>query len=182
MIKRFSDFSNNSSLRILVIDVESTCQVEISEIIEIGISDTDNKLNDTILIKPEFSEINSFCTALTTLTDEYVQRHGKFVEEAYSMLNQIARGYSTWASYGEYDKKMFDRMSDLYDIDINLPSQHINVRGLFAQKVLGSKNPQDAPKNPKDALAQIGQKFIGVNHRGIDDAKNIALLLNLLMK
>ena len=101
---------------------------------------------------------------------------------AYNKLDKISLRYTTWASYGDYDKEMFEKMSELYDRNINLPVKHINVRKLFAQKVLNSDNPKQAPKNPKDALIELGYEFSGFNHRGIDDAKNISHLLNLLNK
>ena len=58
--------------------------------------------------------------------------------------------------------------------------EHENVRLLFAQKVLNSTDSQVAPKNPKDALELLGMSFKGFNHRGADDAMNIASLYNVL--
>lgn len=176
MIQRFKNFSEN----ILVIDVESTCLEKVSEIIEIGLSDTKNTFNECILIKPVYSKINDFCTKLTSLTTEYIEQNGDDCNLAYNKLNKISLRYTTWASYGDYDKEMFEKMSELYNIKINLPVNHINVRKLFAQKVLKTDNPKQAPKNPKDALIELGYEFSGFNHRGIDDAKNISYLLNLL--
>ena len=176
MIKRFASYVEN----ILVIDVESTCMVEVSEIIEIGLCDTEITFNESILIKPEYSIINDFCTELTSLTPDYISNNGKNYKEAYQDLNNISSGYSTWASYGDYDKRMFERMSDLYKININLPNKHINVRKMFANKVMQSNDYQEAPKNPKDALNKIGQEFSGFNHRGLDDARNISILLKLI--
>ena len=176
MIQKFKNFSEN----ILVIDVESTCLEIVSEIIEIGLSDTKNTFNKCILIKPIYSKINDFCTKLTSLTPEYIEQNGDNHNLAYNKLNNISLRYKTWASYGNYDKKMFENMSEIYDVNINLPVNHINVRKLFAQKVLKTDNPKQAPKNPKDALIELGYEFLGFNHRGIDDAKNISYLLNIL--
>jgi inhibitor of KinA sporulation pathway (predicted exonuclease) len=52
---------------------------------------------------------------------------------------------------------------------------------LFAQKILKTEDLKNAPKNPKDALIELGYEFSGFNHRGIDDAKNISFLLKLLL-
>jgi inhibitor of KinA sporulation pathway (predicted exonuclease) len=137
-------------------------------------------INECILIKPVYSKINDFCTKLTSLTTEYIEQNGDDYNLAYNKLNKTSLRYTTWASYGDYDKEMFEKMSELYDIKINLPVNHINVRKLFAQKLLKTDNPKQAPKNPKDALIELGYEFSGFNHRGIDDAKNISYLLNLL--
>jgi inhibitor of KinA sporulation pathway (predicted exonuclease) len=176
-IQKFKDFTEN----ILVIDVESTCLEKVSEIIEIGLSDTKNTFNNCILIKPIYSKINDFCTNLTSLTTEYIEKNGEEYNLAYDTLNKISIRYNTWASYGDYDKEMFEKMSKLYNIKINLPTNHINVRTLFAQKILKTEDLKNAPKNPKDALIELGYEFSGFNHRGIDDAKNISFLLKLLL-
>jgi inhibitor of KinA sporulation pathway (predicted exonuclease) len=165
---------------ILIIDVESTCGEDISEIIEIGMADTNDISYPSIIIMPEFSNVTPLCTSLTTLTPEQINKEGQPIQQAYLKFNSIVSKYSTWASYGEYDKRMFEKMSSLYDININLPPQHINVRSLVSQKIHNSPNPQLSPKNPKDSLELLGYKFIGINHRGDDDAKNIARLYNIL--
>jgi inhibitor of KinA sporulation pathway (predicted exonuclease) len=175
--ENYKKFMNN----ILVIDVESTCLQDKSEVIEIGMCDTNFTLNEFILIKPEFSTINDFCTKLTSLTDIYIQIYGQNYEEGYNQFNQISSNYNTWASYGEYDKRMLEKMSELYQIEIKLPNNHLNVRQLFAEKILKLKDSHSAPKNPKDALQMVGLEFQGFNHRGVDDAKNIATLLNLIL-
>jgi len=167
---------------VLIVDVESTCGEDVSEIIEIGMADTNGIPYPSIIIKPEFSTITPLCTSLTTLTPEQINKEGLPTQQAYLKFNSITSKYSTWASYGEYDKRMFEKMSSLYNININLPSQHINVRSLVSQKLYNSNNPQLAPKNPKDSLELLGYEFIGVNHRGDDDAKNIARLYNILVK
>lgn len=169
----------------IIIDVESTCEKNkegfTNEIIEIGMADSMGRGIPSIFIKPQHSKVTSFCTSLTTLTHEEIEEKGLLPQEAYRKLESIVSKYNKWASYGYYDKEMFDKMNKLYGVRLQLP-EHINVRLLFAQKVLGSNDPQKAPKNPKDALEMMGEKFHGVNHRGEDDAINIANLYNLLIK
>jgi len=172
--------------KIIVIDVESTCDENkegfISEIIEIGMTDSNGKEIPSIFVKPKYSIVTPFCTRLTTLTPEEIEAKGQEPEIAYKNLESIFSKYTRWASYGYYDKKMFEKMSSLYGLDIRLPPIHINVRLLFAQEILNSNDPQKAPRNPKDALIMLGKEFQGVNHRGEDDAINIANLYNLLIQ
>ena len=171
---------------ILIIDVESTCddKKEITnEIIEIGIAGVLNgKIvkYPSIIIKPVKSEITPFCTKLTTITKEFINENGVDFNAGYRRLSEIASRYHSWASYGMYDKNMFEKMSALYGIKINLPKNHTNIRLLAAKNLFKSNDPQSAPKNPKDTLGKLGIKFNGVNHRGDDDAYNIAILYKKL--
>ena len=58
---------------ILIIDVESTCGEDMSEIIEIGMADTNDISYPSIIIMPEFSNVTPLCTSLTTLTPEQIK-------------------------------------------------------------------------------------------------------------
>jgi inhibitor of KinA sporulation pathway (predicted exonuclease) len=168
----------------IIIDVESTCDKNkegfTNEIIEIGMADSSGQGIPSIFIKPQHSKITPFCTSLTTLTPEEIETKGQDPKEAYKKLESIVSRYNKWASYGDYDKEMFDKMNKLYGLNLKLPPDHTNIRLLFAQKILNSNDPQKAPKNPKDALEMLGKKFQGVNHRGEDDAINIANLYGML--
>lgn len=167
--------------KVLIIDVESTCDTSpiTNEIIEIGLSDTSGAKFPPLFIKPNKSEVTKFCTKLTSITPEQIDELGLNPQEAYGKLNKIFSMYDKWASYGDYDKEMLLKMESLYGLTINMP-EHENVRLLFARKVLNSNSPQAAPKNPKDALEMLGMSFKGFNHRGADDAMNIANLYNVL--
>jgi len=173
--------SEENNKKVLIIDVESTCDTSpiTNEIIEIGLSDTSGAKFPPLFIKPEKSEVTKFCTKLTSITPDQIDKLGLSPQEAYRKLNKIFSMYDKWASYGDYDKEMLLKMESLYGLTINMP-EHENVRLLFAQKVFNSNNPQVAPKNPKDALEMLGMSFKGFNHRGADDAMNIANLYNVL--
>lgn len=167
-----------------IIDVESTCWEteqeqgdKPNEVVEIGICNIiNNKLKKipSLIIKPQYSEMSPFCTRLTTLTQDQVDK-GMDPKYAYSKLKNLFVS-NIWASWGKYDLHQLERMFKLYKLPNVLPIHHINIRALFAQKVLNSDNFKDAPNNPKDAITKIGLQFQGVNHRGDDDAYNIARL------
>ena len=80
---------------VLVIDVESTCwdppqRQETSEIIEIGVTvvDTTKLLivdSGSIMVKPQMSKVSEFCTKLTTLNQEMVEK-GILFHEAMTEL------------------------------------------------------------------------------------------------
>jgi inhibitor of KinA sporulation pathway (predicted exonuclease) len=172
------------NLNLTIIDVESTCWKteeekgdQQSEVIEVGISNIlKGKIQrlSSIIISPKHSRVSEFCTSLTTLTQEKVDR-GMQPKNAYAKLSKLFVS-KTWASWGDYDLNQLERMFELYSFPNVLPATHINIRLLFAQKIIGSENPKDAPNNPKDAMEKLGMTFKGINHRGDDDAYNIARL------
>jgi len=174
---------------LLVIDVESTCWRnkeeqgnQKNEIIEIGLCPINNGKvgkKNSILIKPQFSKISPFCEKLTNLTNKEVQSKGLMPKQAYSKLNSFYNS-STWASWGNYDLSQLKRMFSLYGISNTLPKNHINIRHLFSLKVLKKDDAHAAKNNPADAMKGIGMSFVGVNHRGDDDAFNIAKIYDKL--
>ena len=166
----------------LIIDVESTCWEtpneqpagQTSEIIEIGIAvvNIDKRVieaNDTILVKPQMSKVSQFCTKLTTLTQEQVDT-GVTFQEAMSLLKKkYNSSNSLFVSWGDYDRKMFERNCQDYGVKYPFGPRHMNLKNTFAvlhglERELG----MDA------ALFAYNLKIEGTHHRGIDDAKNIA--------
>jgi len=82
----------------LVIDLEATCwrgrppEGMYNEIIEIGITGVDYrtkeiKFKDTIVVKPKFSDISEFCTELTSIDQELIDKEGVDFEEALSLIH-----------------------------------------------------------------------------------------------
>lgn len=170
--------------KILVIDLEATCwdgQVpagQVNEIIEIGICVLDRANGSVtaakgILVKPEHAEISPFCTHLTTITQAMLDREGVSFPEACRQLTEDydARSY-TWASYGAYDLRIMQAQCLMRGVAYPLSDGHINVKNLFArtrgmQKRIGMAG----------ALQLLRLDLEGTHHRGVDDAKNTAKIL-----
>lgn len=176
--------------KVLVIDVESTCweepekpgRDEISEIIEIGIAVVDSsKLeivqNDTILVKPQRSRLSKFCTKLTTLTQEQVDRGITFQEACKKLQNDFHSGDRTFISWGDYDRKMFERNAHDYNIRYPFGPRHMNLKNTFT--IL---HGLDREPGMDTALDHLGLKLEGTHHRGIDDARNIGRILVQTLK
>lgn len=174
--------SNTYPTTITIIDVESTCWKnsqdqgkEVSEIIELGVANIVNgkiKKEDPIFIKPQHSKISHFCTQLTTITPELIEKKGLNPKEAFEKLGRVLNK-NIWGSYGFYDLKQIEKMIDLYGLHFTLPSKHINVKELYSNLVLKSKDPYAAP-GANRTMKALGMKFEGTLHRGADDAYNIA--------
>src|SRR6218665_104833 len=132
--------------KIIIIALEATCwegkppEGEESEIIEIGICLLDTitgalSQNKGILVRPIQSRVSAFCTQLTTITPEQLEREGISFATACAMLQQEydARQY-TWASYGGYDRKTMAQQCRTWDISYPLSEDHINVKELLATR------------------------------------------------
>ena len=169
--------------QIIVIDIEATCWEGVppngqeSEIIEIGVCPLDiatgNRLEKrSILVKPERSAISAYCTELTTLTQEQVDKGVSF-EQACSILRKDYRTKKrVWASYGDYDRRQFQEQCQAWNIGYPFGPTHINVKNLFAVAYRLSWEVGMA-----EALNKLGLPLEGIHHRGEDDAWNIACIL-----
>jgi len=167
--------------KLLCIDLEATCGPGIakdeSEIIEIGIAVVDNyKLvvenSAFILVKPEFTRVNNFCTRLTTWKQSDVEL-GISLREACDILKTTYHSNEyTWCSWGMYDKTQFTNECNRKDIT-SYPFSHVhfNLKNMFS--LLHGFNTMYGEDR---AVQKMGFSFTGTRHRGIDDAKNIALL------
>ncbi len=173
--------------RILVVDVESTCWEkkppagEESEIIEVGICVLDVKTGErlskeSILVKPECSQVSLFCTELTTLTQEQVDTGISFREACQRLRKDYLSRQRTWASFGDYDRRQFERQCRSREIGFPFGPTHLNVKNLFAlQNRLGHEIGMS------QALEKLALPLEGTHHRGDDDAWNIALILSHLL-
>lgn len=173
--------------KVIIVDVESTCWEggtptgQVSEIIEIGICTLDLhsgaiEQNQGILVKPQDSIVSEFCTQLTTITPEMVDNGISFKEACSRLEEEYFSKYRVWASYGAYDYTMIDGQCRRLNIPYPFSNKHINVKTLFSLKSrLGREVGMSG------ALRRLGIVLEGTHHRGIDDAKNIAKILNWIL-
>lgn len=171
----------------LVIDLEATCWEEghtpsqmISEIIEIGytiLDATNNEIRSTgsIIVKPQNSTISQYCTNLTHITQEMVDKGVSFEEACEIMkrdLNSLGR---PWASHGEFDRTIFVEQCRRLGISYPFTKQHLNIKQHVAA-ILGKT------KGLGSNLTALGLQFEGQQHRGKDDAYNAARILQHFAK
>ncbi|WP_299709254.1 3'-5' exonuclease [uncultured Tenacibaculum sp.] len=175
--------------KIIVIDIEATCwngkipAGQVNEIIEFGISELDIETgeiskNKGILVKPERSEVSPFCTELTTITQDLLDKEGISFKEA---CRQIREDYNAkeyvWASYGAYDLKMIKNQCKIRGVEYPLSQEHVNVKEFFTE-VKGLRRKVGM----KGALHILDIPLEGTHHRGVDDAKNIAKILHWCLR
>ncbi len=169
--------------QIIVIDIESTCwegdppEGQESEIIEIGICPIEvasgNRLeNQSLIVKPERSTVSEYCTKLTTLTQEQVEKGISFEEACSILKTKYLTKERIWASYGDYDRRQFEKLCRSRNIGYPFGTRHINVKSLFA--VIHAL-PREVGMS--EALTSLDLPLEGVHHRAGDDAWSVAGIL-----
>ena len=173
---------------ILVIDVESTCwdaeppPGQTSEIIEIGVCCVDlatltRRDKRSILIKPVRSEISEFCTRLTTLTPAMFEEAGSLSDAVRVLKKDLKSKDRIWASWGDYDRRQFERVCRDQQIAYPFGTRHLNVKSLFAAAI-GHAHELGLD----GACNRLRLTMHGTHHRGDDDAWNIAEVLCRLLR
>ncbi len=173
-----------------VIDLETTCYYDANssephDIIEIGICTLDISEDipvvgekRSILVKPRRSRINEFCTQLTTITQEMVDTDGIDLEEALTILRQEYKCKNrAWASWGDFDRKMFEKQCDELRLKYPFGPRHMNLKCLYS--IL---NHLPYELGMAAALERENLPLVGTHHRGHDDAQNIAKLARIMLR
>lgn len=171
--------------RFLVVDLEATCWERAApapnEIIEIGSVCYDVGLGPVdefqTFVRPILMPaLSPFCKELTQVRQSDVDAAPLF-PEALRAWCEWAADHSPWvlASWGLYDRKQLAHDCGLHGVDYPFAG-HVNIKAAFA-KARGTR-----PCGMAQALHQVGLPLVGTHHRGIDDARNIARLLDWLVR
>ncbi len=176
--------------KIIVVDLEATCwegfdapDGQTNEIIEIGVclldphSDpiaiTDKR---SILVKPIESVISPFCTELTTITPELVEKEGITFDEACHILEtEFDSRNRLWVAWGGWDKRFFLSQCKRRKIRYPFSKKHSNIKRVFHENY-GER------LHFALALEKARIEAHGTAHRGDDDAYNTARLLRHLFE
>lgn len=175
----------NVFTRYIVVDVEATCWAEDapaqSEVIEIGAVAVEvgtGPLDEfQTFVRPRLQPtLSDFCTQLTTIRQADVDSAPAF-PEAYGNFRLWADAFSPFilTSWGNYDHKQLKRDCDLHSIPYTIHS-HVNLKAAFAA-IMGCKKC-----GMSKALRKLGIPLQGTHHRGVDDARNIARILEYLLE
>ena len=173
----------------ILIDLEATCwkggPPRQSEIIEIGATKVDSQTFEILdkfqtFVKPVFHPLLSkFCKELTTITQAAVDAAPEFaiaMTLLYGWIDDMD-GTWTWGSWGDYDRKMFERDCAAKNVEY-LFSDHFNVKKEFGDWEHQNFRPNGKVKGwgMARALKKLGLALEGSHHRGIDDAINISYI------
>ncbi|MQY09498.1 3'-5' exonuclease [Actinomadura macrotermitis] len=171
-----------------VVDVEATCwdgpvpPGQTNEIIEIGLCVVDLDAGERVakhrvLVRPQRSKVSAFCTELTGLTQEEVDAGLRFAEACALLGREHQAGSRPWASWGDYDRKQFERQCG-GGVRYPFGRSHTNAKAVFTEAHGLRRRPGMA-----QALRHAGLPLEGRHHSGADDAWNIgALVLEVLAR
>lgn len=167
----------------IVVDIEATCwkgweNAEQMETIEIGAV----KLNSELKIVDEFTTyvrpiihpiLSDFCVRFTSITQQDVDQARLLPDAFQSFLNWIGSSPFVWYSWSDYDRQRL--LGDLERHRQPIPKRILNHRDLKRMYAESENLPQQV--GMRRALKNLGVEFEGRSHRGIDDAKNTAIIL-----
>jgi inhibitor of KinA sporulation pathway (predicted exonuclease) len=175
--------------KIIVIDIEATCWetkeetlLNQREIIEIGVcklilSTGQIENQQSFYIQPEVSEVSDYCTQLTGITKEKLDKEGITLQKALKKINaKYSAKYRTYAGYGEFDREIIEAECKAKAIENPFRNEYLNIKTLFSLTHL-----QEQSKGLVKELELVGIPFEGNNHSGADDAYNAAKLLYTIL-
>jgi len=172
----------------LIVDLEATCSendsipLEEREIIEFGsvvvnakLMTIDSEFN--AFVKPiSYPELTKFCTELTTIRQCDVDGAGEFVTIMKKFLEwQSAYGAPQFCCWGEFDFVQLRRECQKRSILCPF-SDFLNLKQEFSLR-----NGLSSPCGMRSALRMANLSLLGVQHRGIDDARNLAQLMPFIV-
>src|SRR5882757_5144794 len=161
---------------IVIIDLEATCwggpppPGETQDLIEIGVCLLETTTlarhdRESILVRPTNSTISPYCTALTTLTAAQVAGGLSFPEACATLAARHATSERAWASWGDFDRVLFERQCAREHVPYPFGATHLNVKHFFA---VAHALPHEI--GMMDALRTAAIPHEGTHHRGDDDA------------
>ena len=121
-------------------------------------------------------KLTPFCIDLTSITQNEINQAPLYAE-AIKRMNHWMRDYpdSLFCSWGDYDRKQFQKDCKAKEVPYPFPEEHMNLKKEFSIAVHSKKRFGLAA-----ALKYLKLDFQGTHHRGIDDAKNIAHIVQAL--
>ena len=174
--------THSSARHLLIIDVEATCDDAGAvprhemEIIEIGAVMQDAVTFESVgefqtFVRPVRHPIlTPFCTGLTTIKQQDVANAPEFPDALRDLMDwSAAYDEPLFCSWGDYDRKQFQRDCDHHGVPYPLGDDHLNLKSVVAD-VMNLRRSMGLGQT----IERLGLTFDGTAHRGLDDARNIA--------
>jgi len=167
----------------LCVDLEATCWARGEkqgrmEIVEIGAvlyrPGTGIVGEHQVFVRPLVSPVLSdFCKDLTGITQAQVDG-GLPYPAALAKVVELAGMESLFCSWGDFDRRQFEKDCSLHKVDYPFPA-HLNLKRLFGHRTGRGLRALD------DAVKDCGLGFTGRHHSGIDDARNVSAILEWMV-
>lgn len=178
---------------VIVVDLEATCWYprkdsgnQEQEIIAVGAARLELEGRDyrvtpleCVYVQPQESTISDFCTQLTGITQEFLDKNGTDLMDAMERIREHLKGpgvsYS-WASFGLDDKLFLQKQCARFGVPFPFSQHHYDIQGLL-QVIRG-----DRKMGLSKSLSSFGLNFEGTHHNAMDDAVNAARVFGELVK
>jgi inhibitor of KinA sporulation pathway (predicted exonuclease) len=167
----------------LCIDLEATCwgrneKQGRMEIIEIGAvryrPGRGVVAERQIFVRPTVPTLSEFCKTLTGITQEQVDG-GQAYPDSLKTLLDFAGPEPFFCSWGDFDRRQFEKDGSLHKVDYPFPV-HLNLKRLYGARTGKGLIALD------EAVKACGLDFHGRHHSGVDDARNVANVLDWLIR
>lgn len=174
-------------MRYIIVDLEATCWENVRdfnrmETIEIGAVELPDAVSPHVrefsrFVQPVVERhLSDFCKELTTIRQRDVDNAERFPIVFRDFNDWIGDSPFILCSWGGYDLTQFQTDCERHGMEMPTTFQtHVNLKkqfaSIFSTKVSGMER----------ALSHAGIQLDGTHHRGIDDARNIAKLANLIL-
>jgi inhibitor of KinA sporulation pathway (predicted exonuclease) len=172
----------------VIVDLEATCcdqgmiPREEMEIIELGavmLNGGDLKIESEFqrFVKPvRHPRLTPFCMKLTSIRQRDVDQAQPFPQVLSEFADWVAQFPNhLFCSWGDYDRKQLEQDCRFHDLPFPFPGRHKNIKQAFSDYMRTRKR-----FGVGRALRKLGIERIGTAHRGIDDARNIAAILQYM--
>lgn len=177
----------SGKLYYLVIDFEATCWEEEErrgdqEMIEWGAVACDlvtGQVRDefrTFVRPSRYPELSPYCMALTGITQREVDTAPTFpwaLEMALSWLGDPSE--YIFCSWGEFDRYLLRASCRYHRVPYPFDDEYIDLKPIFQESHAGRS------VDMRRALDMIGAPHTGTLHRALDDARNVAAILQVML-
>ena len=172
----------------MVVDLEATCwedRRDDMETIEFGavvlrLTDLAEVDALTWYVQPKLNTVSDFCTRLTSITQADVE-DGVSFEKLHTEVSAWVRslGSLVWGSWGEFDRTQLEKDAARCELRSPLADvPYVNLKELFWASYPSARRKR---RGLYYALMACEMIFEGRQHRGIDDARNIARLVPAIL-
>lgn len=117
--------------------------------------------------------LSAFCTELTGITQAQVDAGIPF-PDALAALRAFAGQEPVFCSWSDFDREQLFKDCALHRLDYPF-IVHVDAMKMFGQRT-------GQPSTLEEAVRSCGLAFLGRPHNGIDDARNLAAVLDWLVQ
>ena len=177
----------SGKLYYLVIDFEATCWEEEErrgdqEMIEWGALVCDVKTGEirdefrTFVRPTRYPELSGYCTALTGISQRDVDTAPTFPWALGMAVDWMGDPSNyIFCSWGEFDRYLLRASCRYHRVPYPFDEEYIDLKPIFQE------NHSGRPVDMRRALDMIGVEHTGRLHRALDDARNVAAILKVMI-